>query len=639
MCGIGGIFRRDGEPIPDEWLDAIDRRIAHRGPDGAGVFRDRIEVNAGDPDEGSDGPRRSGRALEVALVHRRLAIIDPETGGQPMVSEIGRTEAEGLIAVVFNGCIYNHRELRLELERAGHTFTTDHSDTEVLIHGYREWDTGLQNRLEGMYAFALWDRTNGRLLLSRDLFGEKPLWVRWSVDDNPNILAFASDAKALDDLAPTMPARTPADVPYADRHWLPRYLQLGYHWQKSTPFDDLVLEPPHAVEPTIVTSIDEFLPMKQREMSTQVEFEIALRRAVQRRLEADVPLGCFLSGGVDSSLIAHLAHEAIGDLHTFAVRMPDPRYDESDIAERIADHLGTTHTTLDVAMDPARDLVHLVRTLGLPFGDSSILPTYWVSRAARKHVKVALSGDGGDELFIGYERYLGARHVDRHQRALKWIPERIMRNAHPKSKRYLIGRLGQMARDMRRIGTLGIESIFFQDQITELLGVRPVAPARSAERSDPMQSLRRADCINYLPNDLLLKVDTASMAVGLEVRCPFLDRDLARLVLAAPTHQLVPKGQRKGLLRDIARKYLPADIVDRPKRGFAIPIGTWFRDDTGGMRTMLNERLRVSRPFGPFELRHAAVERFIDEHHAGTFDHSQRLFVLLTLAIWAQDVL
>ncbi|MCA9296595.1 MAG: asparagine synthase C-terminal domain-containing protein, partial [Phycisphaerales bacterium] len=426
--------------------------------------------------------------------------------------------------------------------------------------------------------------------------------------------------------------------PYADRHWLPRYLQLGYHWQTSTPFDDLVREPVHAVEPTIVATIDERMPKRQRENATQTEFESALRRAVERRLEADVPLGCFLSGGVDSSLIAHLAHEATGDLHTFAVRMPDPQYDESEAAQRIAEHLGTVHTTLDVAMDPARDLVHLVRTLGLPFGDSSILPTYWVSRAAREHVKVALSGDGGDEMFIGYDRYLGARHIDRHQRVLKWIPERIMRTAHPKSKRYLMGRLGQIARDMRRLGTLGIESIFFQDQITELLGATPVAPARCAERSDPMQSLRRADCISYLPNDLLLKVDTASMAVGLEVRCPFLDRDLSRLALTAPTHQLVPKGQRKGLLRDIARKYLPADIVDRPKQGFAIPIGQWFRDDTGGMRTLLNERLRTDRAFGPFELRPAAVERFIDEHDAGVFDHSQRLFVLLTLAIWAQDI-
>ncbi|MCA9296352.1 MAG: hypothetical protein KC983_07535, partial [Phycisphaerales bacterium] len=202
MCGIGGIFRRDGRPIPEAWVEAIDRRIAHRGPDGAGVFRDRIEVTPADTAEGTV------RTLEVALVHRRLAIIDPDTGAQPMVSETGRSDEEGLIAVVFNGCIYNHRELRLELERAGHTFTTDHSDTEVLIHGYREWDIELQKRLEGMYPFALWDRTRGRLLLSRDLFGEKPLWVRWSIDDNPNVLAFASDAKALDDLAPTLPGRT-----------------------------------------------------------------------------------------------------------------------------------------------------------------------------------------------------------------------------------------------------------------------------------------------------------------------------------------------------------------------------------------------------------------------------------------------
>jgi len=628
MCGLGGIFRRDGEPIPDEWIDIIDQRIAHRGPDGTGVFRDRVEVVA-------DGHTTT---MDIVLVHLRLSVIGPADGSQPMVSEHGRGDGEGLIAVVFNGCIYNHRELRDELTAAGHQFATDHSDTEVLIHGYREWSTSLQDHLEGMYAFALWDRAAGRLLLSRDLFGEKPLWVRWRIDGNPRIHAFASDARALAMLDDPPDGRRAASVPWRERAWLPRYLQVGYHWASSSPYDDLDPTGPQSIEPTIRDTIDDLMPERPRELASPMDVERAIRTAVERRLEADVPLGCFLSGGVDSSLIAAFAHAATGDLRTFSVRMPDDRYDETPYAEMVAHDLGTDHTTLEVSMEPAEDLVRLVHTLGLPFGDSSILPTYWVSRAAREHVTVALSGDGGDELFIGYQRYIGARHVNRHQRVLKWVPRRVMRGAHPTSRRFLLGRLGQIARDMRRVGVLGIESLFFQDQIDALLGFSPKLPAVVRERADPMQSLRRADCVAYLTNDLLLKVDTAAMAVALEVRCPFLDRNVVRLALSAPTHQLAPNGQRKGMLRAIARKYVPKDVVDRPKQGFTVPIGEWFRDDTGGMRALLIDRLRRETPFHPFELRRDVVDRMIDEHLDGDYDHGQRLFALLSLAIWAQDV-
>ncbi|MEM7227627.1 MAG: asparagine synthase (glutamine-hydrolyzing) [Planctomycetota bacterium] len=626
MCGIGGILRRDGGEIPDAWLPTIDERIAHRGPDGRGEFRDRVEI------DGPDGPQ----TIDVAMIHRRLSIIDLDTGDQPMVSERGRSDEEGLLAVVFNGCIYNHRDLRDELTAAGHVFITDHSDTEVLLHGYREWGADLAEHLEGMYAFALWDRDNARLTLSRDWFGEKPLWLRWNVDGASDVLAFASDAKALHDLDD---ATTHTAPPIGDRLWLPRYLQVGYHWSTTSPYADLSATPVTSAAPTIVSTIDDLMPTRPKESATQADFEDALRDAVHRRLEADVPLGCFLSGGVDSSVVAAFAREVRPDLQTFCVRMPDERYDESAVAADAAEQLGTNHTTLDVAPEPARDLVHLIHTLGLPFGDSSLLPTYWVSKAAREHVKVALSGDGGDEMFVGYKRLVGARTVNRHQRVLKWIPERIMRNAHPTSRKYLLGRLGHISRDMRALGILGIESLFYQSQITELLGMKSSSPALAVNGPDPLQSLRRIDCISYLPNDLLLKVDTASMAVALEVRCPFLDREVVRCALAAPTHQLLPGGRRKGLLRAIAKKYLPADLVDRPKQGFAIPIGEWFRDDTGGMRTLLTDRLTCDRPFGPFSLRAPIVQRFIDEHMDETIDHSQRLFALLTLAIWAQDCL
>jgi asparagine synthase (glutamine-hydrolysing) len=617
MCGIGGILRRDGQPIPKEWLDGIDARIAYRGPDGHGRFHDRVESG--------------GRVIEVALVHRRLSIIDHASGGQPMISERGRDDSEGLIAVVFNGCIYNHRELRSELEEEGHDFTSDHSDTEALIHGYRQWGAEVTDHLEGMYAFALWDRENATLVLGRDWFGEKPLYVRSAIDDS-DVIGFSSDALSLAKLGDPLPQGD-------SRAWVRLYLQLGYNWRGCTVFDGLN-SGVRNIEPTIRRKIDSLMPSRPRESHSQRDFENLIEQAVARRLEADVPLGCFLSGGVDSSLIAHFARQHNPDLRTFTVKMPDPRYDESHHAERVAHHLGTDHATLEAAVDPAGDLAHLIETLGQPFGDSSILPTYWVSKAARQHVKVALSGDGGDELFIGYERFMAARHLWRHRRLLQWIPRRWLRGSHPKSWRHKIGRLGEMARDLRSCGILAMESIVNQHQIFELLGGRHGVPAAQDARPDPMQQLRRIDLMSYLPDDLLCKVDTASMAViggPLEVRCPFLDRDLVAAVMAAPTWQLTAGG-RKGLLRTIARKHLPDDVVDRPKMGFAIPIGEWFRNDFGGMRTLLLSHLDREDAFGPIQVRQDAVARMVDEHLGGGHEHGQRLFALLTLAMFVQRV-
>jgi asparagine synthase (glutamine-hydrolysing) len=625
MCGIGGILRRDGQLIADEWLDGIDARIAYRGPDGAGRFRDR-----------------SGE-IEIALVHRRLSIIDHDTGSQPMVSECGRDDSEGLVAVVFNGCIYNHRDLRQQLEAEGHTFKTDHSDTESLIHAYRQWGPALTDHLEGMYAFALWDHDKQSLVLARDWFGEKPLYVRVGEGDQSGVIAFASDAQALGTL---WQATTVGNAARPRPSWTRRYLQLGYAHEGVTVYDDT-----RNLRPSIVNHMDELIgPLNtykaRPETTTQAQFESLIAQAVHQRLEADVPLGCFLSGGVDSSLIAYFAKQHQADLRTFTVRMPDERYDESHHAELVADHLGTNHTTLEVAIDPAEDLQHLITTLGQPFGDSSILPTYWVSKAARQHVQVALSGDGGDELFIGYERYAAARHLFRHRRLLQWFPRRWMRSTHPKSFKHKLGRLGDMARQIKSLGVLSMETIFTQHQIYDLMHGLHGTSAHEPPQRDPLQALRRADLMNYLPDDLLCKVDTASMAVTngasavpLEVRCPFLDRELVGAALAAPTSQLMPGGRsasRKGLLREIARKYLPDDIVDRPKMGFAIPVGEWFRNDFGNMQTLLLEHLNDRKLIESLLLNFDAVQSMIDEHMHGKVDHGQRLFTLLTLTMWAR---
>ena len=626
MCGIGAILRADGKPIPDAWLDAIDARIAYRGPDGEGRFRDRVQGR------GSD---RKPRTVEVALVHRRLSIIDHEGGAQPMVSKRGRDHAEGLVAVVFNGCIYNHRALRRKLEARGHTFRTDHSDTEVLIHGHREWGPALQEHLEGMYAYAIWDRGAGSLTLGRDFYGEKPLYHR--IDSDPRglrLVVAASDAAAVG----AIPAqRATASEQEA---WLRRYLGFGCAWAGET-------MTPRGVRVLNVAPSGPHLEQPPAPQDADLEaIEALLEQAAARRLEADVPLGCFLSGGVDSSLIAHFARRHKPDLSTFCVRMPDPRYDESRFAKQVADHLGTRHTTLPVAAKPAEDLVGLIERLGQPFGDSSLLPAYWVSKAARQHVKVALAGDGGDELFMGYERYLACNLLARHWRLLRHLPSGLFGHTHPKSRRHKIGRLGDMARDYPTLGVTATEAIFTQAQIDALLpGV-----ARTRPRDpDPLLAvpdhpgecaaarLRRADLGRYLPDDLLCKIDTASMAVALEVRCPFLDRDLGDAVLAVPAKQLLRRRQRKGLLRHLARRHLPAEIVDRPKMGFAIPIGQWFRSDFGGVRSLLLDCLNSAEPFGPLRLERRAVRRLVDEHLSARQDHSRRLFALLTLALWARS--
>jgi asparagine synthase (glutamine-hydrolysing) len=263
-------------------------------------------------------------------------------------------------------------------------------------------------------------------------------------------------------------------------------------------------------------------------------------------------------------------------------------------------------------------------------------------------VKVALSGDGGDELFVGYERYLAADVLARHWKLLRRLPRWLLQGTHPSGRLHKLGRLGDMARDWSALGVLALESIFTDDQIAELLGEPPpppappppdtpeVPPQRPGRSRNALATLRRADLAGYLPDDLLCKVDTASMAVALEVRCPYLDRDLATAVLETPIEQLIPGRSRKGLLRRIARAHLPATAIDRPKRGFAVPIGEWWRTDFGGLRGLLLDHLHSAEPFGPIRLERQPIRRLLDEHMSRRRDHSHRLFALLTLSIWAK---
>lgn len=648
MCGIAGILRvhRPGNPvpshyeaIPEAWLDILDESIKHRGPDGAGRFRDRAT-------------RPDGTVVDVALVHRRLSIIDHADGAQPMVhvrypdgtGELLRPDSPilstssppstDLVAVAFNGCIYNHRELRAELEGLGHRFETDHSDTEVLVHGWRAWGLGIQDRLDGMYAALIWDHDSGLFAWGRDLAGEKPLYHGFianraqvfSSTQTGFIGVFAAEREVQ--LAHAHPdirygCRTSGKVVESAEVGMINSSLGGEHDTK-----------------------DMRIPARLGSAGNSTTIETLLLNAVHSRLEADAPLGVFLSGGLDSALIAAIAHKTRPDIRAFTVRMPHPDYDESEEAAATATAIGIEHTILDCQPNPAADLVHLIKQLGMPFGDSSLLPTYWVSRAAREHIKVALSGDGGDELFGGYRRHTINNTLNRWRHLLRLIPDRLLDQRNPKSRSSYLARLAVAA---RYGGYSELLSIFPTPDLRHIASIRGEEPLGD-DAFTPVDDPLRYDFMHYLPDDLLRKTDTASMAVALEVRAPFLARELVEAAMRTPLDILMPRGERKGLLKQIARKYLPPEIVDRPKQGFAIPIGEWFRTDFGSMRQLLYDHLESADPFPGLadagtEINMGFVQKMLREHDAAGEksinpwhgrDHSQRLYMLLVLSIWAK---
>jgi asparagine synthase (glutamine-hydrolysing) len=670
MCGIAGVIKihdpKDGtappplDAIPEQWLDILDESIKHRGPDGQGRFRDRAI-------------REDGTIVDVALVHRRLSIIDHEGGHQPMVHDGERlrpdltyqpgetpiiaSEVEPekpLVAVVFNGCIYNHRELREELEGQGYVFETDHSDTEVLVHGWRAWGLLQLNELDGMYAAITWDRDTGQLGWGRDLVGEKPLyhggshsdarmlascipsiakigqagvylpgidgWIQNGAEFIPPIPAFGVDPRVWC-ICPDNPRRgaEPRDRRYAETKMRSAKLRYRLTERNQSGGRDL----------------------RSLEHTTDL-----LERAITTRLDADVPLGVFLSGGIDSALITALTHKYRHDLQAFTVRMPDARFDESQAAGETADQIGIEHHILDCDPHPAQDLLHLIEQLGLPLGDSSLLPTYWVSKAACEHVKVALSGDGGDELFGGYRRHTINPILNRWHRLLKHIPTSLLNQRLPNTRTTYLARLATAARFGGYHELLAIFPTPDLRQLIPIIDGEPTGYDRFYRVEDPL----RHDLTHYLPDDLLRKTDTASMAVGLEVRAPFLAKELVEAALRTPLETLMPNGERKGLLKQVARKYLPDHIVDRPKQGFAIPIGEWFRSDYGGMRQLLYDHLHSADPFpglaeAGVELNMKFIEQMLREHDAAGEksinpwhgrDHSQRLYMLLVLSIWSK---
>jgi asparagine synthase (glutamine-hydrolysing) len=608
MCGICGIASRTGSPDPDR-LDAMSASLAHRGPDSGGVHL--------------DGP--------VALAARRLSIIDLAGGDQPIGNE------DGSCVVVQNGEIYNYPELRLELERDGHTFRTN-CDTEVHLHLYERHGPEYARHLRGMFAVALWDARRRRLVLARDRYGIKPLYYR----DADGALEFASELRALPrgevdlDALDAFLAFNSIPAPYSifrDTRKLPAGHVLVWEEKGGVTVERYARPGP--------VPVDELRGDDEAELVE--ELRARLRDSVRAHLLADVPVGVLLSGGVDSAVLAALAAQETPDaVHTFTIGFEERSFDERADARLVAERYGTNHHELLVHPDPLVLVPALADVFDEPFADSSALPTYLVSELAAEHVKVALSGEGGDELFGGYYTYAADLLADRvapFARLVRPLVERLPSSSAKASFDYKAKRFVRAAHLPPLERHHGWKEIFSPDARAELTGRHgafdpvDVLRTRYAETggADPLARLQDVDFGVYLVDDLLVKTDRASMAHSLEARVPFLDPVVTNFAFGLPAKHKVRGLSKKILLRKAAEPLLPREVVHGRKRGFSIPAAAWLRGELEpfARATLSPDTLRSQGFFRP-----APVTRLLDEHVAGAEDWSRQLWGLLTFTLW-----
>ena len=606
MCGICGIASTGA--VDPARLSAMSKTLVHRGPDSDGTF-----VDGG-----------------VGLAARRLAIIDLETGDQPVGNEDGR------IQVVQNGELYNYRELRRELERAGHRFATQ-GDTEVLVHLYEEHGTAFVDRLRGMFAIALWDGSERRLVLARDRYGIKPLYYR----EQPNELAFASELRAL----PRGEIDLDALEAFLAFNSIPAPLTIFREIRKLPPGHVLTWQDGRSE----VTRYARPAPVPETEVRDEDEAELVeelrarLRDSVQAHLVSDVPIGVLLSGGIDSATLTALAaQESPEPVRTFSIGFDERGFDELADARLVAEQYGTQHEELTLRPDAALLLPTLAEAFDEPFADSSALPTYLVSELASRHVKVALSGEGGDELFGGYYTYaadllaLRAAGLARFARPLvELLPSSSGKATFDyKAKRFVRGaHLPPLERHH------AWKEIFSGAARAELTGRRsefdPVDLLRArfaeTEGAELLARLQDVDLGIYLVDDLLVKTDRASMAHSLEARVPFLDPVVTNLALALPSRHKVRGLRKKVLLRKAVAPLIPQPLLRRRKRGFSIPAAAWLRGDLEPFArdTLSESTLRRQGFFDP-----RAVRRVLDDHVGGKEDLSRQLWGLLAFTLW-----
>ena len=627
MCGIAGIVRLDGGTPDRTQLQAMARAIGHRGPDGEGFF--------------VDGP--------VGLVHRRLAIIDLTTGDQPMGNEDGRVQT------VFNGEIYNFPELVPVLSAAGHRLRT-HSDTEVLVHGWEEWGTDLPRRLNGMFAFAIWDARARRLFLARDRIGVKPLYWYQSED----VLVFASEMSAM--LASGL---MPRDIDpealdlYLHYQHIPAPLTIYRGVRKLQPAEWLTLDASTGARRIeSYWDLPRIAPVAGRSMESWMEeLESLLDDAVRIRLMSDVPFGAFLSGGTDSGLVVALMSKHLSEpVRTFSIGLSGESRDELPQARFVAERFGTRHEEFLVAPEGLTLIPKLVPHFGEPFADSSAIPTYYVSQMARRHVKMVLTGDGGDEMFAGYRSYQGLAVLSDGIGAANGSPRPtaadMLQRARvyaSRMKRRLRGQpLPPRAADLTWIEQYDYSMRHFSPEDRRaLLGASAhISPIDHFQRKFPWaaadSTVARAqycDLKSYLPDDINVKVDRMSMANSLETRSPLLDYRIAELAFSMPTSMKLSDIRSDGstgkrILKELAARHLGREYVYRPKEGFGIPVSRWLREDRAGY---LRDTLMADSPVFSL-LDEAFVRRMVDEHREGRADHAAKVWNLLMLDAWLRHV-
>ena len=623
MCGIAGIVSTElGARQDVETIRLMCIAIVHRGPDDEGFY---VHDGAG-------------------LGMRRLSIIDLDGGHQPIHNE------DRNVWVVFNGEIYNFPELRRGLESRGHSFYT-HSDSEVIVHLYEELGTGCVRKLRGMFAIAVWDERCKTLLLARDRLGKKPL--HYALHNGE--LYFGSEIKSLHAVAPKL-----AEV---DPEAMLSYFQFGYIPDPLTAFRSIRKLPPgHLLEFEAgqiqvrsywdLPCYGTFDPVSEQECLD--ELERRLEEAVRIRLISDVPLGALLSGGVDSSIIVALMSRAnSGRVKTFSIGFPNEDFSETAHASVVAECFATDHHEFIVDSDFSGTLDNLTHMLEEPFADPSILPTYHVSRLARQHVTVALSGDGGDELYAGYDRY----HINLKRRTFERVPvwlgrgyrnyvyPRLPHNTRGKKFAFNIS-LGTCDRYIDSVSylppDLSEQFIFSSDFLNFASGCTPPAELfrnyyDRAPADEELSRMQYLDTKTYLPADVLTKVDRMSMATSLEVRCPLLDQEFVEWSASLAPHWKLRMGQSKYALKKLAERLgIPACTINRPKQGFAMPLVHWFRKELkSGIAQILLEPRSLARGY----FNRAGVQTLIEEHWRGRRDNSGSLWILLMFELWHRNYL
>jgi asparagine synthase (glutamine-hydrolysing) len=620
MCGIHGLIHFDGAPVEPRWLTAMGDVTAHRGPDDEGQHIDR----------------------DCGIAMRRLSIIDLAGGHQPL------SNADGSLWLVCNGEIYNYRELRAELQAAGHHFKTQ-SDSEVLLHGYAAWGDDVVQRLNGMFDFALWDARVRRLLIGRDRLGVKPLYVM----QDARRLAFATEAKAL--------LQLPGVRTELNRDALADYLHLGYVPAPLSLFKGIRKLPPATLMSVQDGRVREWrywrLPARVDRGVTESEWVERIRDGVQRsvrmQMVSDVPIGAFLSGGVDSSaVVAAMAQASSQPIRTYAIGFEggsaEQLYNELPYARRVAGLFGTEHHEIVVKPDVVGLLPKLIWQMDEPIADSAFITTYLVSEFARRDVKVILSGVGGDELFGGYRRYLGGHYAARFNALPGWARRVASATAQrlPADRHHKWLNVARLAKGFVASAEMGGDEryrsylqVVGRDTLAALMLAEPPSGDRlsdafaQAGSDDELNRMFAVDAETQLPDDLLLLTDKMSMAVSLECRVPLLDHELVEMAATIPGELKVKGGRLKHLMKAALTPTLPDDILNRAKRGFGTPMGAWLKKELlPVVRELLSPAVVQRRGlFNP-----AAVSALVADHESNRSDGTDALLALLNLEVWSR---